>query len=71
MDHEGQGSILLSVRDGEELLPQGTCCGVISSRSVKYPPPTQDLRDLEGICVNLTICANLSILTRRATLTGF
>src|SRR5262245_40257409 len=49
LDREEQRGILLSLRDGEELFPQGACCGVIPSRSVKCKQPIQDLRDLERL----------------------
>src|SRR5438045_832992 len=49
MGYEGQGGILLSVGDGEELFPQGARRGVIPSRRVKCKQPKQDLRDLEWL----------------------
>ena len=49
MDQEGQGGILLSLGDGEELFPQGERRCVIPSHCVKCPQPKQDLRDLERL----------------------
>ena len=49
MNHEGQSGILLSLRDEEELFPQGERCGVIPSHIVKCPQPKQDLRDLQRL----------------------
>ena len=49
MGYEGQGGILLSVGDGEELFPQGERRGEIPSRGVKCTQPIQDLRDLERL----------------------
>jgi hypothetical protein len=49
MDHEGQGGILLSLCEGEELFPQGERRGVMPSYCVKCPPPKQDLRELERL----------------------
>ena len=49
MGHEGQGGVLLSVSDVEELLGEGKRRYMIPSHSVKYPPPIQDLSDLERL----------------------
>jgi hypothetical protein len=49
MHHEGQGGILLSLRNGEELFPHGERRGVIPACYIRSPQSKQEVRDLERL----------------------